>query len=234
MSELAVPGGNSNSEKITSGWKLERLERLRRCKEMKRVDMHVAQVLSEAWDSKLGFVRLSYPKIAEKSGYGVRSVKYSVKRLLQNGFLEMRMRGNSKRLANEYYLRMPAELVQKATATSAKTDTQLVQPVAHPPTEVSPTNISLTQELNNKGKESCERSERDGESESSILWRCDRLLQRHSDNPNRLLSRLRRVCSAREILELVSAAVDSGRDVEGELRHVLGERRAYFQPTNRQ
>ena len=125
MTDVANSGGNGNSQKINSGWKLERLERLRRCKEMKRADMHVAQVLSEAWDSKSGFVRMSDPKIAEKSRYSERSVQYSVKRLLQHGFLELRTRGDSSGNCNEYYLRMPSEtwcknctgVVQKLTPT---------------------------------------------------------------------------------------------------------------------
>ena len=226
MTDVANSGGNGNSQKINSGWKLERLERLRRCKEMKRADMHVAQVLSEAWDSKSGFVRMSYPKIAEKSRYSERSVQYSVKRLLQHGFLELRTRGDSSGNCNEYYLRMPsANVVQKLHGGGAKTDANVVQPVAHLPAEGSPTDLSLTESPNMEEKELGERSEIDGESEFSILYQCDRLLQRHSDNPTRLLSRLRQICSAREILELVSAAVSSGRDVEGELRHVLGQRR---------
>ena len=153
MTDVANSGGNGNSQKINSGWKLERLERLRRCKEMKRADMHVAQVLSEAWDSKSGFVRMSYPKIAEKSRYSERSVQYSVKRLLQHGFLELRTRGDSSGNCNEYYLRMPsANVVQKLHGGGAKTDANVVQPVAHLPAEGSPTDLSLTESPNMEEK----------------------------------------------------------------------------------
>ena len=169
MTDVANSGGNGNSQKINSGWKLERLERLRRCKEMKRADMHVAQVLSEAWDSKSGFVRMSYPKIAEKSRYSERSVQYSVKRLLQHGFLELRTRGDSSGNCNEYYLRMPsANVVQKLHGGGAKTDANVVQPVAHLPAEGSPTDLSLTENPNMEEK-SWASEARSTESQSSAF-----------------------------------------------------------------
>jgi hypothetical protein len=202
------------------------------------LDVGVATYLSRRFKKDRGTTTASYNKIAKDIRCCRRAAIDSVGRLMKHGFLALHKRGNSYlKEANEYILLQPPlvqqmhqPLVQQNTGTSAAKYQGLVQQSAPLSTEEVPQSYSLGErdsslEEKEGRKGSGERSEIDGESESSILYQCDRLLQRHSDNPTRLLSALRQIRSAREILELVSAAVSSGRDVEGELRHVLGQRR---------
>jgi hypothetical protein len=221
MRKLASPRGNGNAENINSGWKLAWRESIDDHRKLTFLDAAVAGYLSRRWKS--GGAIASYAMIAKAVGCTPRGAMNSVARLISVGALKLEKRGNSCRQANEYSLH---KLVNETSLTSERNDIELVNETTPLSTGLFPQSSSLGDMKEKEGKKgSGERSEIDGESESSILFRCDRILQRHSDNPTKLLSPLRKICSAREILELVSAAISSGRNVEGELKHVLGQRR---------